>query len=235
MSSIAIDSLGKVLAAGTFTGTIDFGGSAPLVSQGDRDTFVLELDPSSGATLWAESFGAPGVSVAATNIATDALGNLLLSGGFTGTVDFGCGPISPLTVDSFLVKMSGSGTCTWSKHVGTDGSNVFAVGLAADGSNHVVVGGSFQGGVDFGGASPILSGGADDVFVAKLASGGSALWAYGYGDPVNGLSVAELFGLATNPSSNVLVTGEFSGTMEIGNVPLVSTGGWDIFVAKLAP
>ncbi len=237
VSSVALDPSGKVLAAGPFTGTIDFGGSAPLVSQGTSDTFVLALDPSSGATISAERFGASGVAVNANKIATDALGNVLLSGGLSGTMDFGCGPVYAITVDSFLVQMNDSGACLWSEHFGAgDLSNVLASGLAVDGSNHVVVGGTFQGSVDFGGPSPILSGGANDVFVAKLASGGAPLWAYGFGDPNNGQSVAELFDLTTDTSSNVLVTGEFSGSMDFGSVPpLVSMGGFDIFVAKLGP
>ena len=53
--SAAIDPSGNTIVAGSFWGTVDFGGGA-LTSAGAQDIFVAKFDPD-GLHLWSKRFG----------------------------------------------------------------------------------------------------------------------------------------------------------------------------------
>ena len=100
---IAVDNNNNILITGYFVGPVDFGGG-PLSSSG-LNIFVAKYSPS-GAYIWAESFG--GVSSDVGNaIDVDNSGNVLTTGYFQGTVDFGGGLLSSHGgLDIFLVKLA---------------------------------------------------------------------------------------------------------------------------------
>jgi hypothetical protein len=76
---------------GYFGGTVDFG-CGPLTSTGDWDIFIVKSDPN-GNCAWSQSFG-DSETQRGLSIAVDALGNVLGTGYFAGTVDFGGGPLT---------------------------------------------------------------------------------------------------------------------------------------------
>jgi hypothetical protein len=114
-----IDASGDALIALAFNGTIDLGGG-PLTSVGTADVAVAKLDPL-GNHRWSKRFGGPGFAVTSLAIATDGLGDVLLKGAFSGTVDFGGGPVTAGTgrcdPDAFITKLAPSGALTWSKYL----------------------------------------------------------------------------------------------------------------------
>jgi Beta-propeller repeat len=237
LDDLAVNAAGQVIAVGAFEGgPLDFGSGAPFTSVGQRDAFVLKLDPS-GTPIWSKQFGAPGADVEALGIAVDASGNLLVTGPFTSPVDFGCGllPCSS-SGDSFLVQFDATGGCNWNEHIGAGpSSNVaYALAVAVDSTDSVLLAGQFSGAVKFGGP-PLQSTGGRDAFLAKQAPWGDTLWAQGYGDPSSQTNASTAGGVAADPSSNVLVTGAFSGSIDFGSSTLTSAGGSDIFVAKFGP
>ena len=66
VSTIEIDNSGYIYIAGNFRDTVDFDlgpGVSNLVSQGDRDVFILKLD-NNGDLIWAKGIGGPGVESA---------------------------------------------------------------------------------------------------------------------------------------------------------------------------
>jgi hypothetical protein len=67
-----------------------------------------------------------------------------------------------------------------------------------------------------------------DVALTKLNSDGTALWAKRFG----GTDGDWAHGLAVDPSGDVVVTGEFWRTTDLGGGPRTSSGAADIFVAK---
>ena len=86
---------------GGFGGTVDLGGGA-LTGAGSRDVFVAKLS-SGGSHIWSKSFGDAGTQDA-NAIAIDAAGNVIVTGGFGGSLDFGGGPISSTGNDMFIAK-----------------------------------------------------------------------------------------------------------------------------------
>ena len=225
-ATVAVDGTGNVLLAGSFgPGSLNFGGG-PLMS-GASDVFIAKLDATSGH-VWSKVFGTAS-SEGPPKVAVDSAGNVVVTGAFVGTVDFGGGPLqSAGGGDVFVVKLAANGSHVWSKRFG-DAATQAGRGIATDGQN-VVVTGDLVGTVDFGGG-PLQSVGGRDVFAVKFsATDGSHVWSRRFGDADDQLGWA----VAIDSASNVVMTGYFNGTMDFGDGPIQSAGGHDIFVAKLA-
>lgn len=222
---VAVDSAGNVFVTGIFSTTIDFGAGL-LTSAGANDVFLAKLDPS-GGPLWSKRFG--GASNQDTrSIAVDSAGNVVVAGGFGGTIDFGGGPLTSAGAgDLFVAKLDAGGGYVWSQRFG-DSSQQSATSVAVDAAGNVLVTGLFGGTVDFGGV-PLTSAGGSDIFLAKLDKSGGHLWSKRFGDAgqQDGSSVA------VDSVGNVFLTGEFFSTVDFGGGPLTSAGGYDVFVAKL--
>lgn len=119
----------------------------------------------------------------------------------------------------------------WSKRFGVtsyQGGN----SVAMDGSGNVLVAGAFVGTVDFGGGpftstSPYYP----DMFVAKFDAAGTYLWSRSFGDDNFGFADAGVV-VAADGSGNVIIAGNFIGTVDVAGDVLTSAGTIDIFVAK---
>jgi hypothetical protein len=233
---IAVDDSGNVFVTGKFQASADLGGG--LTSAGGYDIFLAKLRGSDGAVLWAKRFGGTGADEAAA-LALDSNGDVVITGQFFGTVDFGGGSVTNASsyVQAFVAKYSGAdGAHLWSKRLGkllaTAPTSVGSGrGVSVDPSNNVVIAGYFGGPVDFGGGV-LTSAGTMDVFVAKYAgSDGHWLWARRYGDANDQHANA----VATDSSGNVIVTGDFLSAIDFGGGALApSPGTQTIFLAKLA-
>jgi hypothetical protein len=85
----------------------------------ETDIFVAKYAGSDGHHIWSTRFG--DVSNDAGNaVAVDATGNVVVTGSFSGIVNFGGGSLtsSAATADIFLAKFSSSGNHVWSKRFG---------------------------------------------------------------------------------------------------------------------
>ncbi|WP_437818099.1 PE-PGRS family protein [Sorangium sp. So ce1078] len=107
--------------------------------------------------------------------------------------------------------------------------------IAADQDENIVLVGGFQTAINFGGdADRLVSEGQHDIFVVKLDAAGGHVWSKRFGDGSDQYAIAA----ATDSSGNVVIAGEFAGTLNFGADPstaLVSAGARDLFVAKLDP
>jgi hypothetical protein len=81
------------------------------------------------------------------------------------------------------------------------------------------------------GGGSLTSAGGGDILVAKLDPSGNHLWSTRYGDASNQQATAT----AIDSADNVVVTGYLHDTVDFGNGPLVGPGGYNVFLAKLAP
>jgi hypothetical protein len=224
--SVAVDASGDVFLAGYFIGTASFGGGA-LVSAGSQDIFLAKYN-SGGTHQWSQRFGSTGQED--VSAALDESGELLVSGNFYNTVDFGGGPlVSAGSSDAFLAKYNSAGTHQWSQRFG--GADYDWGGSVATGaSGSVVLTGGFLGTVSFGGP-PLTGPGFEDVFLAKYSSSGVHQWSRVYGgtntDYANAVDIDGL--------GNVLLTGSYAGTASFGGSSFTSVGGTeDVFLAKYA-
>jgi hypothetical protein len=227
-AAITVDAAGDVLIAGSFAGSVDFGGG-PLMSTGGSTAFVAKLDGSSGSFLWAKGYG----TGAALGVAVAPSGDVLVTGDFSGSADFGDGqPIASTgKKDAFIVALSAGGGYKWSKHFGSPGTSAGATGVAVDAAGHVVVTGSFAGSVDFGSGQPVTSTGPQDVFLTKLDASGGYVWSEHFGASNDQGPLANA--VAVDTSGDVLLTGSFAESVDFGGGPLASIGATDAFALEL--
>ncbi|HRI65948.1 MAG TPA: hypothetical protein PK156_16990, partial [Polyangium sp.] len=226
-NAVAVDGSGNVIFTGLFQGAMSFGG-ATLTSAGGNDIYLAKLD-ASGNHLWSKSFGTTGNEVT-RGIAADSVGNVVITGLVTTAIDFGGGI---LTVgggnDGFVAKFDASGNHVWSRAFGDAGSQIF-ISAATDSLNNVIIGGQFAGTIDMGGGT-FTSAGAVDAFVAKFNPNGVHIWSQSFGSTANDVPQA----LAIDNADNVVLAGDFSAAIDLGNGPIVNAGATDAFVVKLVP
>jgi len=221
--AVATDAWGNVIVTGSFKGTVDFGGGV-LTSAGGDDIFVAKFD-ANGNHLWSDSFG-DGHNENAWAVATDASGNVVIAGYFRDTVDFGGGTLtSGGYEDIFVAEFDANGNHIWSSAFG-DSASQSCLDVTTDASGNVIITGFSYGTVDFGGGA-IVNAGSSDIYVAKFDANGNHVWSNGFGDT----SFTEGYGVATDASGNIIVTGDFQNTVDFGGGP-ITTPERDGFVVK---
>ncbi len=244
--AVAVDASGNVLVTGNFSDTVDFDpgpGNGNRTSSGFKDIFVLKLD-SSGDLVWVTSVGG-GYQDEGHAIASDAAGNILLTGEFRDTVDFDPGlGVFPLSVngnipevvsDVFVLKLDSSGGFVWAGRMG-GGLGDIGRGIAVDPLGNIYTAGIFGGvAVDFDpgtDTSVLRSNGPIDFFVQKLDASCNFLWAKGAGGP----SYESANAIAVDALGNAYIAGAFIEKVDFDPGPgefFVESNSEDFFLLKL--
>jgi len=181
-------------------------------------------------------------------ILIDGDGNLLVCGGFQGTIDFDNGSatvnLTASNTDSFLLKMTPDGTLLWAKGIGGTGSGSDGVsGMSIDGAGNIYMLFAFNGTSDFDPGPGITSltstpsspANKSDLAVAKYDRDGNFIWVR----QIAGASDEYAGGLKADAAGNVYVTGGFrqiaTGTSFGGTFTLTALGtnSTDAFITKL--
>ncbi|APR81654.1 Hypothetical protein A7982_07003 [Minicystis rosea] len=227
IAGVNIDTAGDTIVVGEFSGSLALGTPALIEQGGKGDVFVAKFD-ASGSHSWSARFGDAAAEQAASSVAVDSAGNVLVAGVFSGTIDFGGGPLTSSGKDVFLAKLSPSGAHIWSRaFTGFSTKTLVLIHVATDVTGNIVVSGSFGGTVDFGGG-PLAGVGGQDIFVAKLDPSGTHMWSKRFGDTQDQTAIA-----TTDPAGNVILAGSCAGTVDFGGGALTSAGDRDVIVAKL--
>jgi hypothetical protein len=142
IAALAADSGGNVVLTGALHGPVNFGGGS-LVSAGQDDVVVAKLN-AGGGLVFAKNFG-DATDQWGLGVAVDANGDVLLTGFFNGTLDFGP-PTAALTTvqtSAFVAMLGPDGTPVWSTQF-TGNNTVIGRSIAATASG-VLVSGDFYG------------------------------------------------------------------------------------------
>lgn len=209
-----------VVVTGSFTGTLDFGGTAsPLSSAGQR-AFVARLDPATGDGVVAAAAGVdPAKAHAGTAVASAADGTVY----WAGTED--------------------NASLLFVRHLGASFADLATTSPACSGCDPrvatipggVAVAGGFTSKLDLvpGGNGALTSAGSTDAFVGGLSVSGAAFHeehvdAFGDG------AAQVITGIVSDGTATIFVAGDLAGSIDFkGGVSLSSTGGTDAFIAKL--
>jgi len=226
---LAVDAAGDVVIAGSFRGTVDFGGGQPRTAVDSEDAFVVKLG-ASGAYQWDLAFGG-NYDDAAEGVAVDAAGVTYIAGWFNTKIQIGSGPNidGGGYYDAFVAKVDASGNHVWSQNFGP-GDMQYAYAIAIDGDSNVVVGGGFHNSIDTGGGD-LFSYGRRDAFVVKLDTDGNHLWNAGYGDAFD----QQIDAITVDPSGNLYIAARMEGTVDLGGGPMIcaATFSDDAVLVKL--
>jgi len=149
---VTIDPSGHITMVGSFDKSISFGDGDDHTSKGESDIFVARYTPS-GLLEWANTYGAEREDIA-SRVGSDAAGNIVATGWFYGTVDFGKGPMtSKGNKDVFVLKLDPKGAVVWAQTFG-DKDHDQGRAIAVDEKGTAFVGGIYRFKLDI--ASPAL-------------------------------------------------------------------------------
>ncbi len=237
-NDIAVDKAGNVYVTGYYqSNPLDFGVTAALTNAGGSDAFVAKYD-AAGNEVWIKGIGGTG-SDKSNAIAVDEAGNVYITGGFSGSVNFSPGSgtalLTAVNGDGFLAKYNTNGDYVWVRNLGGDGTTGPDEGtaVALDSAGNIYVTGSFSGTAHHD-TITLIAAGSIDIFVAKYDTAGNCMWAHGMGD--NNVDVGSC--IAVSESGEVYIGGTFRGDVDFNTGPgaaaiLTSMGtNSDAFVAK---
>jgi hypothetical protein len=243
-NALAFDASGNILTIGLFSSTSDFDPSAgtfSLINNGGTDVFLSTLS-TTGNFVSAQRIGNASDD-GANDIVVDPIGNIMVTGHFTNTVDFDPGlGTSNLTStlasqNVSIFKLNSSKVYRWAKTFG--GTRVVKVqsqtsSVTTDASGNVYSTGYYGGTVDFDQSSANVSltatGTNMDMFVKKNDAAGNLIWVKSIGTAGNneeGISIAcDLNGL--------YIVGNYGGTVDFDpSVATFNLSGANDFVLKM--
>jgi hypothetical protein len=227
---LALTPNGEPVIVGTFNGPMTFGTNT-FAGTGLDDIFVAQFD-ANGQAKWIQTAGGAGIDTA-SGIATDASGNVYITGSINGSATFGTTNVTAAFSGVpvlYTAKYDMTGALQWVRLTDDPGGSSGAR-VALDPAGNVFVGGYFSVSLSHG-TYVLRSSGGRDVLVLKYDANGNPSWAARAGGGNND----EVYGLATDPSGNILISGYFVSSASFGAINLNSQGkNGDIFVAKLNP
>lgn len=193
---------------------------------------------------WIHKLGGSGNQVYPSNIASDANGNIYVTGYFycfngnkfdlnpgTDTLNFS----NNSNGDIFIAKFTKNGNLIWGKAIG--GSNFDACNSIYVKNNFLYMTGRFRGTVDFdpnyGVTNLISNNNSDDAFILKLDTSGNYVWANSIGS-VNFDEGKKI--IINTVNDNITLCGSFNNTCDFDPsnsvANLTSNGGGDAFIAN---
>jgi PKD repeat protein len=228
---MSVTNLGGPAGDAGNTVAVDRFGNAFVGGGTTERPFLAKVSPAN-VLLWSLTIGGNGSGVIQA-VATASDGSVFISGNLYATLDFGGGPLTSAGGhDIFVAKFSANGTHLWSKCFGSPRLSTFltesAFAIAVGSDDSVVIGGVYDGPIDFGGAVlPTLT--SQDVFVAKFSTSGSHLWSRRIGG-TTGLPSCR--SVAIDGNGGVFVAGSFNFTVDFGGGPVTAVGSPDMYIAK---
>jgi len=223
--AITCDVAGNTNITGSFESYVNFNSYTSLLSLGQGDMFVAQYD-TLGNFFWAASGGGNSAD-AGTAIGADLYGDIFVTGYFNGSATFHNNHVkSGGGNNMFIVKYSPLGYQLYARTVSCN-TNIVPNGLGLDGSGNVYICGMFSGTAVFG--EKTITTIKDEGFVAAYDNSLNINWL----NQIIGSGNNAAFGIAAGWTSNIFVTGVFSGNVSFNGSGLRSTeGSDDIFIVK---
>ncbi|MFT3771271.1 MAG: hypothetical protein QM820_38135 [Minicystis sp.] len=169
-------------------------------------------------------------SIEQARIALTSAGEVILSSGYEGPIDFGGGPRGSLgTVRQFVTKLSAKGDELWTRDLAT--GKLTETGVSAP----------FALAVDAGGDIFLAHAGQHGLTILDEPKGKKTVVVAAYdadGKPFDTLTFpfterAAVSGISTSAEGALVLGGHFEGTLDFGQDPLVAPDEGDTFVARI--
>lgn len=208
------DDQGNIYTTGYYSGLAEINGETKVVN-GLTDIFLSKIG-SNGSTTWVVSAGGSS-SDRGLAIAVDQNQNVIVSGFFSGTINFGGGvsiTSNANSQDAFVAKFSPAGGIIWAKSGGSSGNSDRANGVAVDNSGNIFITGQFTGQATFGNLSISSLNNSIDAFIVKYDASGNEQWI----KKGSGTSIDRGLSITTDNAGNAYTVGQFSGDITFDNL-----------------
>ncbi len=218
IDGVSVDSAGNTVFGGPFNDTVTFNGVKHTAKNGN-DIFVTKVSPT-GKELWFITIDSGGHDYM-WDLDTDKNDNVILSGGYGGTLTFGGKTYSAARDGSALfVKLDGrTGKILWIRTAGVIGKTGLIDAAKTAGGNEITVDSknnyvailSGSGEKYKIGNSIYYGAGAMDSFIVKITNGGDFSWVYQF----QGTGRKQTRAIAvTGPNDDILFGHQLIGTIE---------------------
>ncbi len=179
---------------------------------------------------WARQLNGPSNEEEIDAVASDAQGNVFISGKFEQSVKIeGVADTLYSTglPDIMFTKYDANGNMIWNKHYGSTGDdNVFDADCDSEGN--IILSGYFEGTVTFD-TITLTSWGQTDMMVLKFGTDGNIIWAKQMGgsseDGGNEVSIG--------PNDRVIIGAQSKGTFTAGAFSFPNTGSQDAYLISM--
>ncbi len=228
VGGIAVDNAGNVVVASSFMDTLMIG-STTLVADGEygMDIFYAKLS-SDGSFLFAKSIGSTGNDWA-RSIAVDGQNNIILTGGFSGTVNFGTSSLTSLgSYDVYTAKFDTNGNELWVQQGGGVGTQR-GHSVTVDSSGNIYVSGSFFSKQMTFDTIVLNSNYSENLFVAKYSSAGTVQWAHAL---VSQYMPWPAYQIGVDEEGSCYVGGQYTDTLIFHDGTIITGGINNSFLAK---
>ena len=243
----------EALVTGYYTGTITFFNSdtSSTVSltapDSNNHAFIAKIN-ADGIWVWAVNAGSVGASQIGWRITALNDNSALITGFYSTAMTFNSTVTlkSPVgNSDVFIAKIDTNGNWIWAVDAGSGGSD-YGVGITAMPDNSALIIGTYNGPMTFFNSNTTVStltlknpvNSSVDVFIAKIDSNGSWVWAADAGST----STDQGFIITAMGDNTALVSGVYSAAMTFFNSNGIASavslnapvGITDIFIAKIS-
>ncbi len=200
---------------------------ARFVGAGDvlvhRHHGLTRLD-ADGNALWTRDFAACTMG----RMALDQAENIFVVGSCDGAADLGAGPFVATKDQQYAAKFDVAGNYLWSTVLVSGAFPGGISSVAADASGNLVVAGDFFDSIDLDGQT-LVSQGEGDAFLTELGPAGDPLWGVRIGGPGSDHVSDVAF-----DGADVVISGSFHDTIDLGGGPLDGGSQASGFLAKLS-
>jgi len=220
---VRVDSADNLIVGGAFYGEVDFG-TGPMPAD-QHSVGIVKLD-GDGNVIWSKFFLSGQVSFAPMVI--DGANDIVMAGNFSKPIDFGGGTLeNPFNSSMFVVRFDAAGNFVWNKAYG----QAAAGGVAFDPQGNILLFGTFNQPVDFGGGA--LDPWKGWTFLAKLDGAGEHIWSKGFG---HYNSVTAWLSVASDNAGNVVIgIPAMAGSVDFGGGVLDGSSVDNTALAKFDP
>lgn len=220
IARLAEDSAGNTVAVGQFNKANLTNPSLAMFNSASTgyNSFAIKVDMT-GYTVWAQRFGGATTAAVANGVAIDPAKNIVIAGGYWGGVMTTPALPSPAGTNCYLIKLNSDGGLVWAKNFGSYSGGMQCVSVATDAAGNIGVGGDYDGSP----SNPVLppfGSNNNNTFGLKLNSGGTLLFASGFGGDS---SLGQNAGVALDAYGNMLLSGWSQGPMTSPALSPVST------------
>ncbi len=232
VNGVAVEGVTSVYITGAFEGSIDLGKGAHMSKDG-LDVLLAQLSTVDGVATWSQAFGGLGLQGGArVGIAGS---DVVFGGNFDGEITIGPAKLTEggAGEDLFVARLpaSGMGSPAWVKKFGSSEDDRLQ-GLAIEAGANVLLSGSFQKSIAFGGPG-LSSAGGTDAFFARLSAEGEHVCSRRFG----GNHAQAGRAVAAGAAGAAFLAGEYAGNTNFGfgahGTP--DTSDLNAFLLKLAP
>lgn len=157
--------------------------------------------------------------------------SIFTAGAFSFDLNYGHATITRAPssgIAAYVNRASSEGNPLWITRFGSDQkASISEIRTLSNGD--VIALGEFEGTVDFGNG-PVTASGVQDVFVLRLdADTGDVIW----GTTLQADASASIRRLAITPQDDILLTANYTGSLNLGGQTVTSQGNSDMYLAKL--